>query len=72
MAIDKLAKVTAKMLMEWSKKWGANYLIPVGYSEEELKKFLDSVDEEGLEPIESLKTTRDELPDGLEIVVLKK
>jgi len=71
-AIDNMAKVSPKTLMDWSKKWGVNYLIPIAYDEEKLKKFLDVVDEEGLEPIDVLKVNRDELPDGLEVCVLNE
>ncbi|HPD44895.1 MAG TPA: hypothetical protein PK131_01820, partial [Candidatus Woesebacteria bacterium] len=58
---------------ELAKKWGVNYLIPVGGKPDSkvLVTFLDEVDEEGLEPIESLKVDKDNLPDGLEIVLLK-
>jgi hypothetical protein len=62
-----------KLVKEWAKKWGANYLIPIGDEGESLKLFLDAADEEGLEKIESLKLEKpDELPDGLEIKLLKK
>jgi len=66
-------KIGGKSLQDLAKKWGANYLIPVGYKagEAAIKKFLDEVDEEGLESIDSLKIDRDNLPDGLEITLLK-
>lgn len=61
-----------KLVKEWSKKWGVNYLIPMTDGEEYLKKFLDEADEEGLETTESLKLDKKEdLPDGLEIKLLK-
>ncbi len=63
-----------KNLMDWAKKWGANYVIPFGYeeSESDLVNFLDAADKEGNEAIESLKvSSRDELPDGTDVVVLK-
>lgn len=61
-----------KLAKEWAKKWGANYLIPVVDDEDSLKKFLDEADEEGLEKVDSLKLEKqDELPDGLEIKLLK-
>ena len=63
-------KVSFKTIKDWSKKWGANYLIPVG-EEENLKKFLDEADEEGLEAIDSLKVDKENLPDGLELKLLK-
>lgn len=62
-----------KTYLTWAKKWGVNYLIPVGYeSEEELNKFLDETDSEGLTAVDSIKVNRDELPEGVEVVVLKK
>lgn len=66
---------SAKLILDWAKKWGVNYLIPVGYDENDktnLDKFLDQADQEGLEAIESLKVDKDDLPDGLELKVLKK
>lgn len=66
-------KLTGKILQDLAKKWGANYLIPIGFKtgDEVLTKFLDDVDEEGLEAIDSLRVDRDNLPDGLEISLLK-
>lgn len=63
-------KVAYKSMLEMAKKLGANYLIPINYTPEELKKFLDETDSEGMEQIESLKVDKDSLPEGLEIVVL--
>ena len=63
-------KVSFKTIKDWSKKWGVNYLIPVG-DEENLKKFLDEADEEGLEAIDFLKVEKENLPDGLELKLLK-
>jgi len=65
--------IKGKDWRELAKKWGVNYLIPVGGKPDSkvLVTFLDEVDEEGLEPIESLKVDKDNLPDGLEIVLLK-
>lgn len=63
-------KVSFKIIKDWAKKWGVNYLIPVG-DEENLKKFLDDADEEGLEAIDSLKVEKENLPDGLELKLLK-
>lgn len=60
-----------KMIMDWAKKWGVNYLIPINYNDEELKKALDDMDMEGLEPIDALKVEKENLPDGMEVVVLK-
>lgn len=66
-------KMTGKVLQDLAKKWGANYLIPIGYkdNDEEIIKFLDDLDEEGLEAIDTLKVDRDNLPDGLEVCLLK-
>jgi L-ascorbate metabolism protein UlaG (beta-lactamase superfamily) len=67
-------KVGTKIKMEWAKKWGANYVIPVGYedSDEEFKTFLDDVDREDAEKAESLKVEKvEELPEGMEVVILK-
>lgn len=65
---------SAKLVLDWAKKWGANYLIPISYegNEANLDKFLDQADQEGLEAIETLKVDKDDLPDGLELKVLKK
>lgn len=63
-------KVNFKLIKDWSKKWGVNYLIPVG-DKENLKGFLDEADEEGIEAIESLKVDKENLPDGLELKLLK-
>lgn len=61
-----------KLVKDWSKKWGVNYLIPISNEEELMKQFLDAADEEGLEESESLKLDKvDDLPDGLEIKLLK-
>lgn len=66
---------SGKLVLDWAKKWGINYLIPTGYSDEDktnLNKFLDQADREGLDPVESLKVDKDDLPDGMELKVLKK
>lgn len=60
-----------KSISSVAKKWGANYIIPVDGNVEDMKKFLDDADSEGQEAIESLKVDKDNLPDGMEIVVLK-
>lgn len=60
-----------KAIKEWSTQWGVNYLIAMGKDEEMLKKFLDASDEEGLEGLESLKVEKEELPEGLELKLLK-
>jgi hypothetical protein len=66
---------SGKLVLDWAKKWGVNYLIPVGYDDNNktnLDNFLDQADQEGLEAIEFLKVDKDDLPDGLELKVLKK
>lgn len=68
--VDIGGKTSFKLVKEWSKKWGVNYLIPIGGGEG-LKKFLDEADEEGLEAIDSLKVEVENLPDGLELKLLK-
>lgn len=61
-----------KLVKEWAKKWGANYLVPMSESEVNMRAFLDAADEEGLEEAESLKLEKvDDLPDGMEIKLLK-
>jgi hypothetical protein len=63
-----------KIKEETSAKLILDCLIPVGWTEDEsaLTKFLDAADQEGLEKVDSLKVEKDNLPDGLEIKVLKK
>jgi L-ascorbate metabolism protein UlaG (beta-lactamase superfamily) len=70
--VNKVHEPMFKTFLKWAKIWGANYLIPIGYETQiELDKFLDVVDAEGLGSVDQLKVTRDELPEGLEVVVLK-
>lgn len=67
--------LSGKLVLDWAKKWGVNYLIPIGYGDEDktnLDKFLDQADQEGLDAAESLKVDKNDLPDGLELKVLKK
>ncbi len=64
-------KITFKSMVDLAKRWGVNYLVPINYTDEDLKHFLDETDNEGKESVESLKVDKDNLPDGLEIVVLK-
>jgi L-ascorbate metabolism protein UlaG (beta-lactamase superfamily) len=68
------SKLGAKALLNIAKKWGANYVIPVGYDpgNGELKKFLVESDTEGQEPIEVLKVDKDNLPEGTEVIILKE
>lgn len=61
-----------KLVKEWSKKWGVNYLIPTSEREVDMKAFLDVSDNEGMEEIDLLKVEKlDDLPDGLEVKLLK-
>jgi L-ascorbate metabolism protein UlaG (beta-lactamase superfamily) len=62
-----------KAILNLAKKWGANYVVPVGYNSDngDLKKFMDESDSEGQEPIESLKVDKDNLPEGTEVIILK-
>lgn len=64
-------KSSFKLIKEWTKKWGVNYLIPMGDDKEMVTKFLDEADEEGTEPIEVLKVDKENLPEGLELKLLK-
>jgi hypothetical protein len=72
--IVSLGNMTNKVILQWAKKWGANYLVPMNYggTEETMKKFLDDADREDLEPVEVLKVEKEDLPEGMEIVLLKK
>ncbi len=65
-------KVNYKIFKNWAKKWGANYLIPITSEKQVLDEFLDETDFEGLESMDGLKIEKiDELPDGLELKLLK-
>ncbi len=64
--------VGSKKILELAKKWGANYIVPVGEpSNESMKKFVDEADAEGGEQNDSLKVDKDNLPDGTEVILLK-
>ena len=63
--------VGTKAILNLAKKWGANYVIPVGGDDGELKKFMEESDTEGQEPLDSLKVDKDSLPEGTEVVILK-
>lgn len=58
---------------EIAKKSAANYVVPVDLEneEKEFKLFLDVFDAENLETIDSLKVDKDNLPEGMEVVLLK-
>ena len=72
-SIENLNGINGKNYLDWAKKLGANYLIPIGFEkdDERIKKFLDDVDEEGSEYLDVLKTDKDNLPDGLEVKLIK-
>jgi hypothetical protein len=63
-----------KSLMKLAKSWGANYVVPYGMVADsaELKGLLNVSDNEGLEPVVSLKIDKDNLPEGVEMVLLKE
>jgi hypothetical protein len=71
--IVSLGNMANKTILQWAKKWGANYLVPMNFNDKEgaIKSFLDEADREDLEPVDSLKVDKDTLPEGMEIVVLK-
>ena len=56
-----------------AKKSAANYVVPIDFEDkkEELKQFLDDFDRENLESVESLKVDKDNLPEAMEVVLLK-
>jgi hypothetical protein len=72
--INKSNMIGAKAILNLAKKWGANYVVPVGYGQdgEQLKKFMDESDAEGQEPLELLKVDKDNLPEGTEVIILKE
>ena len=63
---------SSKSLLKLAKCWGVNYLIPVGYKvgEQAITDFLNVTDNEGMETVDSLKIDKDNLPEGLEVVLL--
>lgn len=66
-------KVSHKSIWEWSKSWGANYVVPFGVenNSEEMKNFLDIADREDVEEKDLLKLEKSDLPEGTELVLLK-
>ena len=64
------AEVETKSLLSTAKKWGVNYLLPVGMKEEELKILLDEMDREDGKKEKELTVDKDNLPDGMEVVLL--
>jgi len=63
-------KVDSKAVLAVAKKWGVNYLVPIGFESDDLEVLLDSVDREDLQTVASLKVEKDGLPDGMEVVLL--
>ncbi|MFA4826790.1 MAG: MBL fold metallo-hydrolase [Candidatus Shapirobacteria bacterium] len=64
--------VGIKTILGWAKKWGVNVIVPIGDDQKQLEKFLDLVDSEGLEAKESYRVEKENLPEGMEVVVLKE
>lgn len=61
-----------KFILKLAKSWGVNYLVPIGvdHKSTEMIEFLNLTDNEGLEPVSSLKPDRNTLPDGMEVVLI--
>ena len=75
MEINNSEKVNTKTKMDWAKKWGANYVVPIGYEEgnSEFGEFLDAVDREDAQKVDSLKIDKlEDLPEGMEVVILEQ
>jgi hypothetical protein len=64
--------VKSKFILKLAKSWGVNYLMPIGvdHKSSEMMEFLNLTDNEGLEPVSSLKPDRNTLPDGMEVVLI--
>jgi len=64
--------IVAKTAMELAKKWGVNYLLPIAsvVGDKQIKEILDLADKEMEPAAESVKIDKDNLPDGLEVVIL--
>ena len=62
--------VEIKSLLSTAKKWGVNYFLPVGMKEEEMKTLLDEVDREDGQKEKELTVEKDNLPDGMKVVLL--
>lgn len=67
-------KIESKVIVAIAKKLGVNYLVPINFDgkDENLVKLLDQVDEEELEFSDELRVDKDNLPEGMEVVLLKK
>lgn len=61
-----------KNLLKIAKAIGVNYLIPAGGDETALKDLMNVTDNEGKEAVKSLKVDKDNLPEGMELVILKE
>ncbi len=59
--------------IEMTKKSAANYIVPVDFEahEAEFKNFLDEYDKEEAIFVDSLRVEKDNLPEGVEVVLLK-
>ena len=68
--VRKGEKVDPKTLLAVAKKWGVNYLVPIGFESDDLEVLLDAVDREDLQTVANLKVEKDSLPDGMEVVLL--
>ncbi len=67
-----LPSLETKKILGLAKTWGVNYLVPIpGKDESKLSEFLDEADIEGQEAVDQLNAVEGDLPDGLEIVLLK-
>jgi len=69
---DVSSETDLKVLTQFAKKVGTNYLVPSNFNQDGLRKFLDITDNEQMEPIGCLKVSIEELPEGMEVVVLKE
>lgn len=64
-------KLPAKYFWELAKKIGVNFLLPFSDDLARLKEMLDLADMENVVPVNTFKVTPDNLPEGLEVVLLK-
>lgn len=62
-----------KLAVDLAKKWGANYLLPIAtkVADQQITEVLDLVDREMEPGVEMVKIEKDNLPDGLEVVILE-
>lgn len=64
-------KLPAKYFLDLAKKIGVNFLLPFSKDSMKLKEVLNAADMENVVPVTSFKATPDNLPEGLEVVLLK-